>query len=366
VTIQELARRSDEAPDPTAIEQVAGRLTAELGVALSTVTIALGVRAGWWAALAGAGPLTPAELAGRVGTAEAYAREWCRTQAAGGYLRYDAGTFELPAEVAAVLVHGPMGELVDAAIDILAATGTRLDAFAQAFRTGTGFGWDERTPEHWAGVDRFTAAAMAPDFLPTVLGAVAGVPERLAAGGSVLDVGCGFGRPTIWLAQAFPAARMVGCDFHDASIAAARRAAAAAGIADRVSFEVAPATRAPEGPHDVVVFVDSLHDLGDPVGALTRAREVLAPGGAVLLVEAMAADDVEGNLNPVGRMFYAVSTMFCTPTAIAQKDIAQEGTALGTLAGPAVLTDVARAAGFGTVRVVPVEAPFNLVLELRP
>jgi 2-polyprenyl-3-methyl-5-hydroxy-6-metoxy-1,4-benzoquinol methylase len=363
VTIQEAsAHRTEPTPvDPAAIEEIAGRLTAELGITLSAMTIALGVRAGWWAALAGAGPLTPAQLAARVGTAEAYAREWCRTQAAGGYLRHDTGTFELPDEVAAVLVHSPMGGLVDAAVDMLAATGRRFPAFTQAFRTGAGFGWDERDPEHWDGVDRFTAAALAPEFLPTTLGSLDGVADRLAAGGSVLDVGCGFGRPTIWMAQAFPAARVTGCDFHDASIAAARRAAATAGVADRVTFEVASATEAPEGPHDVVVFVDSLHDLGDPIGALTRAREVLAPGGAVLLVEPMAADEVEGNLNPVGRMFYAVSTMFCTPTAVAQGD-----TALGTLAGRAVLTDVATAAGFGTVRTVPVEAPFNLVLELRP
>jgi hypothetical protein len=128
-----------------------------------------------------------------------------------------------------------------------------------------------------------------------------------------------------------------------------------------VSFEVAPAIRAPGAGYALVVFVDSLHDLGDPVGALTRAREVLAPGGAVLLVEPGAADRVEDNLHPVGRMFYAVSTMFCTPTALSQ-----EGTALGTLAGPRVLTEVAHAAGFRTVRPVPVEAPFNLVLELRP
>nr|WP_246324898.1 class I SAM-dependent methyltransferase [Petropleomorpha daqingensis] len=190
---------------------------------------------------------------------------------------------------------------------------------------------------------------------------MSGVADRLAAGGSLLDVGCGFGRPTIWMAQAFPAARVVGCDFHDASIAAARKAAAAAGLADRVAFEVAPATRAPGQGHAVVVFVDSLHDLGDPVGALTRAREVLAPDGAVLLVETRAGDRVEDNLHPVGRMFYAVSTMFCTPTAVSQG-----GAALGTLAGPSALTAVARAAGFGTVRTVPVEAPFNLLLELRP
>ncbi|NYJ08000.1 class I SAM-dependent methyltransferase [Petropleomorpha daqingensis] len=345
--------------DPARAEAVADQLLTELGVTLSTLTTALGVRAGLWSALADAGPLTPAELAGRTGTAEPYAREWCRTQAAAGYLRVVGDAFELPAEVAAVL--GQMGPMIDAATTMLTATAARFPAFEEAFRTGRGFGWDERAPEHWRGVDAFTAAAMTPDFLPAAITAMSGVADRLAAGGSLLDVGCGFGRPTIWMAQAFPAARVVGCDFHDASIAAARKAAAAAGLADRVAFEVAPATRAPGQGHAVVVFVDSLHDLGDPVGALTRAREVLAPDGAVLLVETRAGDRVEDNLHPVGRMFYAVSTMFCTPTAVSQG-----GAALGTLAGPSALTAVARAAGFGTVRTVPVEAPFNLLLELRP
>jgi SAM-dependent methyltransferase len=347
--------------DPARAEAVAGRLVAELGVTLSMLTTALGVRAGLWSALTEAGPLSPAELAARVGTAEPYAREWCRTQAAGGYLRYADGAFELPAEVSAVLVHGPMGAMIDAATTMLTATATRLPAFERAFRTGRGFGWDERAAEHWHGVDQFTAAAMTPDFLPTAIRAMDGSADRLAAGGSVLDVGCGFGRPTIWIAEAFPEARVTGCDFHDASIAAARKAAAAAGVADRVAFEVVPATEAPGRDHSLVVFVDSLHDLGDPVGALTRAREVLAPDGAVLLVEPLAADRVEDNLHPAGRMFYAVSTMFCTPTAMSQG-----GAALGTLAGPRVLAGVAHAAGFRTVRPVSVEAPFNLVLELRP
>ena len=352
---------SIETIDPARLEAVAGRFLEELGITLSTLTTALGVRTGLWAALAGAGPLTPAELAARVGTAEAYAREWCRTQAAAGFLTYADGAFELPDEVAAAVVHGPVGAVIDAATTMLCATGVRFDAFEQAFRTGRGFGWDERTPDHWAGADRFTAAALSPDLLPEAIRTLDGVADRLAAGGSVLDVGCGFGRPTIWLAQQFLSARVTGCDLHDASIASARKAAAAAGVTDRVTFEVASAKEAPGSGYALVLFVDSLHDLGDPVGALRRAREVLAPDGAVLLVEPRGADRVEDNFHPMGRMFYAVSTMFCTPTAMSQ-----EGHALGTLAGPRALRDTAFAAGLGTVREVRVPAPFNLVLELRP
>ena len=347
--------------DTAKVDAVVGQIVEELGVALSTLTTALGVRTGLWSAMAGAGPLTPAELAERAGTAEPYAREWMKTQAAAGYLRYADGAFELPEEVAAALVHGPMGALVDAAVTMLCATGARFGAFEEAFRTGRGFGWDERAADHWHGVDRFTRAAIVPDFLVGAIRALDGVADALDAGGSVLDVGCGYGAPTIWMAESFPAARVTGCDYHDASIAAARKAAAAAGAGHNVRFEVATAKDAPGAGYALVVFIDTLHDLGDPVGALVRARELLAPGGAVLLVEPRGADRVEDNLNPVGRMFYAVSTMFCTPTAVSQ-----EGTAIGTLAGPAVLTGIARQAGFSVVRAVPVEAPFNLVLELRP
>lgn len=354
--------------DMTGPDAVAGRIVEELGVTLATVTVAVGVRAGLWAALAGAGPLSPEELGDRTGVAPALAREWCRTQAAGGYLRYAGAPderYELPDDVAAVLVHGPLGGLVDAAMTMMAATGQRFDEFTAAFGAGRGFGWGERADGHAHGVDLFTRAAFAPGFLASTVRACGpAVVEALDAGGALLDVGCGYGTPTLALAGEFPAAAVTGCDFHDASIVAARKAAAEAGLAQRVRFEVATAAQAPAVPggYALVVFVDSLHDLGDPVAALVRARELLAPDGVVLLVEPRGADGVADNLNPVGRMFYAVSTMFCTPTAVAQGGAAP----LGTLAGPAVLTRVAAEAGLSRVRELPVEAPFNLVLELRP
>ena len=341
-------------------EAVIGKVIEDLAASLGVVTMALGLRAGLWTALAGAGPLTADELARRAGTAEPYAREWLKTQAAAGYVRYVDGRFELPAEVGAALVHGPGGAMLDACVSMLSATGARFDAFERALREGHGFGWHERDARHWHGVDVLTRATVAPAFLVGAIEALDGVADALRAGGAVLDVGCGFGAPTIMIGKAFPSARVVGCDYHDASIAAARKAAAEAGVADPVRFEVAAAKDAPGTGYALVVFVDSLHDLGDPVGALNHARTLLAPGGRVLLVEPLAADRVEDNLTPVGRLFYAASTLFCTPTALAQ-----EGTALGALAGPRVLEEVARAAGFGQVCRVPVDAPFNLVLELR-
>jgi SAM-dependent methyltransferase len=165
----------------------------------------------------------------------------------------------------------------------------------------------------------------------------------------------------VLMADAFPASRFVGYDYHGPSIEAARQAADRAGVSDRVRFEVAPADgiRADE-PFDLVCYFDCLHDMGDPVGALKRARQALADDGTVMLVEPMAGDQVGQNLNPVGRLFYAASTLICTPASQSQA----VGRALGAQAGLARLTAVANEAGFSDVARVA-ETPFNQVLQLR-
>ena len=343
-------------------EDVLGQLTADLGGSLGTVLTGLGIRCGLWEALAGAGPLSAAEVARRAGIVEPYAREWLRAQAAGGYLDYHPATdrFTLPEPVAVALLQAPGGALVDACLSMFASMGAGFAEFEQAFRAGRGYGWDRRDATYWQGTDGLTRAMLPPAVLAGAVERLPGIADRLLAGGRVADVGCGYGAPTIMLAQAFPSAQVTGFDYHDASVAAARKAAAEAGVGPRVGFEVAAAAELPGGGYDLITFVDSLHDLGDPVGALTRARGALAPGGAVLLVEPPGADGVTGNLTPVGRMFYAVSTLVCTPNALSQGS-----SALGTLAGPARLGAAARAAGFGTVRPVDTDAPMNLMLELR-
>jgi SAM-dependent methyltransferase len=233
--------------------------------------------------------------------------------------------------------------------------------FDAAMRAGRGFGWHQRDPRYWAASDRFSRLAIAPELIETAIGELDGVPAALGAGGSVADIGCGYGSPTIMVGQAYPEARVTGFDYHDASVASARKAAAEAGVGDRVRFEVSSAKDFPGTGYALVTFFDSLHDLGDPVGALEHARRALDPDGAVLLFEPLAADRVVDNLNPTGRMFYAVSALVCTPNALSQ-----EGLAIGAQAGESTLRTVAGTAGFGRVRRVPVDAPMNLVLELRP
>jgi SAM-dependent methyltransferase len=345
-------------------EMVIGQLVGELGGSLGVLLTALGNRTGLWAALAGAGPLPAAELAGRTGLNATLVREWCRAQAAGGYLTYrpDDHTFELPDAVAGALLHGPGAAMVDACTDMLCSQGAEFDEFVTAFRAGSGFGWHRRDERFWHGSDALTKVALPAELIGAVLDQLGSVAAVLAAGGSVVDVGSGYGTPTIAIARHFPAARVLGVDYNDASVANARRAAAEAGVAGRVRFEVGSATDLPGSGYALVTFFDSLHDFGDPVGALVQARAVLAEDGAVLLVEPLAADRVEDNLNPSGRMFYAVSALICTPNAVAQGGTAP----LGTQAGEELLRATAAAAGFTRVRRVPVDAPMNLVLELRP
>lgn len=345
----------------TSPDQVMAQIVTELGAGLGVILTALGVRTGLWAALAGAGPLAAGEVAARTGLVEPYTREWLRSQAAAGYLEYhpESDAFSLPEAVEIALLRAPGGATVDACAHMFASMGASLADFERAFRTGAGFGWHQRDPEYWAGTDAFTRVTLTTDVLAAAIGDLAGVPAALRDGGRVADIGCGYGAPTRMIAEAFPAAKVAGFDYHDRSVAAARAAAAGSGV----RFEVAAATDFPGDGYALVTFVDSLHDLGDPVGALVHARQALAPGGAVLLVEPPGGDTVADNLTPAGRMFYAVSTLVCTPNALAQSG---PSAPLGTLAGAAALGEAAAAAGFRTVRRLDVDAPMNLLLELRP
>ena len=351
------------APDPQKVQAVFGKILEEFAATGGVQLMLLGIRTGMFQAMAGAGPLLPAELATRVGTAEPYAAEWLKAQAAGGYVDYDPATqtFTLPVEVAAVLADDAQSQLVAGFSQALMAMAADLGRFEERFRNGEGFGWHEHSPEHWDGMDQMTRALVCSVLVPAWFPAIDGLVATLEAGGRVADIGCGYGAPLVAMAQAFPASRFFGFDYHDTSISRAREAAEQAGVTDRVRFDVASAKDFPGDGYDLLTFFDSFHDLGDPVGALRHARRALTPDGAVLLVEPAGGDAVEDNLNPLGRLWYAASTMVCTANALSQ-----EGHPLGTIAGEARLRAVASEAGFTRISRVPADAPFNILLELRP
>ncbi len=349
-----------------AAEQEMGRLVSDLASGLEIMLFSLGTRSGLWSALAGSGPLTSDDVAAKVAVDPALVSEWLRSQAAGGYLEYDAAneTFRLTDAAAVVFVDGPAGPLVEACLEMVRSMASCYDDFSTAFSNGQGFGWHQRTHQHWHGSDGFTRIALPAELIAATIEQLSGVRQALDAGGSVLDVGCGYGTPTLAIAQHHPSAQVIGVDYHDVSIMQARDAAARGG-ATNARFEVASAAALPGGGYALVTFFDSLHDIGDPRGALVSAREVVSEHGAVLLFEPLGADNVADNLNPSGRMFYSISTLACTPNAVSQRTTSSSEP-LGAQAGEQALRKVAADAGFTRVRRLDVPAPMNLVLELRP
>jgi SAM-dependent methyltransferase len=313
--------------------------------------------------MAAEGPLTSAELAQRTGTAERYVREWLAAQAAAGYAQYDAGSgrYSLTPEQRAVFADegGPM--FLAGAYDIIAATLRDEPKITEAFRTGKGVGWHEHHGCLFRGTERFFRSGYNHHLVKEWLPALDGVVAKLERGVRVADVGCGHGASTVLMAQAFANSRFVGFDYHLPSIERAREAAEAAGVAERCSFEVASAKEYPGRDYALVTFFDCLHDMGDPVGAARHVRETLAADGTWMIVEPFAHDHLHENLNPVGRIYYAASTMICTPASLSQ----EVGLGLGAQAGEARLKEVVSQGGFGKFRRAT-ETPFNLVLEARP
>jgi SAM-dependent methyltransferase len=343
---------------------VLGQLMGDFAATAGVVMTALGRRLGLWDALA-AGPASAGAVAERAGAALPYVREWLCSQAAAGYVSYDpaAQTFGLAPGVAAVLGDGPLSGLADGMAAQFAVWWSQLDCYEAAFRTGEGLAWGAFPAAHAEGMDMITRAVVIPALVGQWLPASDGIVDRLSAGAAVADVGCGYGAACLAMAEAFPASRFTGFDIDDASVARARRAALAAGTAGRVSFEVAAAAGLRGGPYDLVTFIDSLHDLGDPAGALRRARQVLADDGMVLLAEHAGSARLEENLHPAGRFFYAASALVCVPNALSDEPA---GPPLGSVPGEEPLRRVAGAAGFSRVRRLEAGAPLNLLLELRP
>lgn len=348
--------------DQARLDAFVMRAISDIASAYGGVMVSLGHRLGLYKSMAGAGPISAAELAARSGCAERYVREWLNAQAAGGYVDCHAasGTFELTAEQALVLADEDSPVFIPNAWQVPASMWFDEDKTLETFRTGKGLSWGEHDARLHCGVAAFYRNGYKACLVPQWLPALEGVVEKLEAGISVADVGCGHGHSAVLMAQAFPKSRFHGFDVHAGSIAEARRNAATAGVADRVSFEVAPAVGYPNRHYGLVCFFDCLHDMGDPVAAAQYASEVLAPGGTVLLVEPFAPDRFDGQPDTVARLYYSASTTLCCAHAISEGG----KLVLGAQAGEARLREVFRKAGFTHFRRAA-QTPFNLILEVR-
>jgi SAM-dependent methyltransferase len=352
----------DKSPmDDVRLGEFLNKAVGDLGAAASAVMISIGDELGYYKALA-MEAMSPADLAQHTKTNERYAREWLANQAAGGYVDYDSktGRYFLNREQALCLAD-PSGS-----VDLPGAYMLIQDLFhvreraTENFRTGKGMEWGEHHKCLFHGTERFFRAGYNANLLNSWLPALTGVEEKLMRGGRVADVGCGHGASTILLAKAFPKSEFIGYDYHPASIETARERAKQADAPNAI-FETADATSYAGSGFDLVAFFDCLHDMADPVGAAKHARQSLKPEGVAMIVEPAAGDSVSDNLNPVGRLYYAASSLVCVPVSLAKN-----GPALGAQAGEKRLRDiVVNQAGFKSMRRAT-ETPFNIILEARP
>jgi ubiquinone/menaquinone biosynthesis C-methylase UbiE len=348
--------------DQARLESFVMRAVGDIASAYSGMMVNLGSKLGLYKAMAGAGPLSAKELAARAGCAERYVREWLNAQAAAEYIVYHAAseTYELSPEHAFVLADEESPVFIPPAWQIPASMWFDEEKTLASFRTGKGVAWGEHDGRLHCGVAAFYRNGYRASLVPQWLPALDGVVEQLEAGIAVADVGCGHGHSTILMAKAFPKSRFYGFDVHKGSIDEARRNAAAAGVGERATFEVACAVDYPDRNYGLIAFFDCLHDMGDPIAAVRYASQVLAPEGTVMLVEPFANDRVEDNFSVAGRLYYAGSTTICCAHSISEGG----KLVLGAQAGEARLAEVLRKAGFRHFRRAA-ETPFNLILEAR-
>lgn len=351
-----------KAPDQEKLNLFLNKLVGDLGACASASLARLGDRLGIYKAMGDGRAVTPEDLAEKTGLNPRYLREWLSAQAAAGYVDYNPKNrkFKLNAEQACAFADEGGPAFFAGAFEVAQAMWVDEPKIADAFKSGDGVGWHEHSQCLFRGTERFFRPGYNAHLISEWIPALRGVKEKLEQGAKVADVGCGHGASTVLMALAYPRSQFYGYDYHGPSIARAKQQAREAGVDKRVSFERASAKDYPALDYDLIAFFDCLHDMGDPVGAGRHAREALAPDGVWMIVEPFAHDDLQDNLNPVGRVYYAASTMICTPASLSQ----EVGLGLGAQAGEARLKKVAKDAGFAKFRRAA-ETPFNLVFEAR-
>lgn len=340
------------------------KVVGDAAAGMCALSVAIGDRLGLYTAMAGAGPVTSEELAARTGLVERYVREWLAAQVVSDYVEFDPtnATYNLPDERAAVLADPEAPTYAAGGFLFLNAIFDTEDRLVEAFRTGDGVGWDEHRPQLFSATAKFFRPGYMANIVDGWLPALDGVVDKLRVGVDVADVGCGFGHSTMIMAEAFPASRFVGFDYHGPSIEAARKAAAETGIRDRVRFEVASASEFPGSGYDLITAYDCVHDMGDPAAVARRARGALTDDGTFMMVEPNASGRLEENLNnPIARLILGASLAICLPSAIAQHG----PYALGNHAGEDAMREIVTNAGFTRWRRAA-ETPVNLIYEARP
>jgi SAM-dependent methyltransferase len=342
-------------------QQFAGQFIADLSANYSGVMTLLGQELGLYEAMRKLGPVTSDQLASQTNTYERYVREWLNNQAAGGYVEYnpETETYALPEEHALVLIDKDSPFLMGPAYYVVNSLWKDKDKLSHAFTSGKGIGWHEHHHDLFHGIEKAYRTGYRANLNTAWIPALDGISEKLQRGGRVADIGCGHGASTVLMAEEFPNSAFYGFDYHPESIGVARTRAAEKGLINAF-FKQAGAEDYEQGNFDLICFFDCLHDLGNPVHALRYAKNKLAPGGALLIVEPNAGDKPEHNFNPIGRMFYAASTALCVPHAHSEHG----DYCLGAQAGPAALEKLTKEAGYTHFKIAH-QNLVNLIIEVR-
>jgi SAM-dependent methyltransferase len=351
--------------DEAKLHELLGKAVNEWGAAEGALLTFAGDKLGLFKAMAGAGELTPEELAKKTGTQPRIIKEWLAAQAAGGFVTYNpaSGTYTLPEEQAFALIDENSPAYIAGFYQTLVSLFKDQEKIIEAFRTGKGLGWGDHHHYLFEGTERFFKPNYVANLTTSWIPALDGVEDKLRRGGEakVADVGCGHGASTILMAKAYPNSKIIGFDYHRPSIEWARKQAEKEGLKN-ITFEVAGATDYPGDDYDLVTFFDCFHDMGNPTGAARHVLQTLnkKKDGTWMLVEPFANDKVEDNLNPLGRVFYGASTMICVPASLNEN-----GPALGAQAGEERIRELVKSAGFSKFRRAT-QTPFNLIFEARP
>jgi 2-polyprenyl-3-methyl-5-hydroxy-6-metoxy-1,4-benzoquinol methylase len=326
----------------------------------------VGDRLGLFKTLADAGSVTSAEFAQRAGIQERYAREWLSAMACAHYLDYDDATkrFTLSPEQAFVLTNPDSPVYLGSMFSMVPAVWKNIDALTQAFQQGGGVPQANYGADFWCAFERFTRPAFKNNLCQDWIASMPEVDARLRAGGSVADVGCGNGQSLLFLAQGYPDATLIGLDNYAPAIEAANANARAAGLAERVRYEVCDVTKGLPATYDLITSFDVVHDMPHPRAALHQIRQALKPDGTYFVVEFNTFGDLQRNIDHplgLGTFGYAASVNYCMTTALA---VGGDGT--GTCMGEEKLHAFAKDAGFTQLRRLEFpQNPFNTFYELK-
>ena len=338
------------------------QVSGDIGAAMFGALNYMGDRLGIFKALAEAGAVTCEDLAAKTGLNERYMREWLSAMSAATYINYDPATkkYSMTPEHALVLAKEESPFFMGGFLEMILPNVSVTPKVMEAFKNGGGVKQSEYSPETWEAMERSSANIYRHSFVRKWLPTLPDVVAKLTEGGSYLDVGCGSGRAALSVANAFPKAKVSGFDAFQGSVDRAIANAKTAGVADRVTFKAQDCAKLPKAEFDFITTFDVVHDSVDPVGLMKSIREALKPGGTFLMVEVNTSSKLEDNINPMGRMMYSISTLYCMTVSLAHG-----GAGIGACMGQEKARELAKSAGFTTFNHLPIDDAFSILYELK-